>query len=161
MLGYISCIPHNMYLWTRRVFEWDEDQFSPYATVSMVTEVLVLLIATPIFHRLTIHDCVIGAGSVLLIFFKDLSFGLVTATSQWWVPLVFILVPTTLPSISIRIQITKLCDGEEVGRYLSLLAILEVLWILVDSAIFTAVYASTLAFYPSCEHIVSAAFADV
>lgn len=38
----------------------------------------------------------------------------------------------------------------------SMLAILEVLWPLADSAIFTAVYSSTLDFYPSYEHLVGA-----
>ncbi|XP_045619638.2 lysosomal proton-coupled steroid conjugate and bile acid symporter SLC46A3 [Procambarus clarkii] len=158
MLCYMSSVPHNMYLWTRRVFQWDQNQYSLYSTASMIAEVLVMLIATLIFHRYTIHDCVIGAGTALLIFLEDLSFGLVGAASQWWVVLVFLVVPSILCPITIRSQITKLCDDTEVGRYFSLLAILEVLWPLADGAIYSAVYTYTIAFYPSCEHLVSAAF---
>ncbi|XP_042237250.1 uncharacterized protein LOC121876280 [Homarus americanus] len=63
-----------------------------------------------------------------------------------------------LSGIAVRSQMSKLCDSDEVGRYMSLLAIIQVLWPLVDSAIFTAIYTSTLSFYPSYEHLVAAVF---
>nr|XP_053646991.1 uncharacterized protein LOC128698696 [Cherax quadricarinatus] len=158
MIGYLSSVPHNMYLWTRRVFHWDQNQYSLYSSLSMIAEQLAVLSTALIFRRLTLHDCEIGAASLLALFVKNLAFGFLTTSSQWWVIYVFIIVPSILPTIAIRSQISKLCDGEEIGRYFSLLAILEVLWPLLDTAIFTAVYTSTLSFYPSYQHLVSAGF---
>lgn len=40
-----------------------------------------------------------------------------------------------------------------------MLAILEILWPLIDSALYTVIYSSTIAYYPSYEHLVGAAFA--
>lgn len=44
------------------------------------------------------------------------------------------------------------------GRVFSMLAILEIFWPIVDSAIFTSVYGATIAYYPSYEHFVAAGF---
>lgn len=52
----------------------------------------------------------------------------------------------------------QLCGSNEIGQFFSLLAVVEVLWAIVDSAIFTAVYTTTLDYYPSFEHLVAAAF---
>ncbi|XP_042206433.1 uncharacterized protein LOC121855522 [Homarus americanus] len=158
MLGDNTAIPHNLYLWTCRVFNWRQDQYSIYYTINQLIGQLIVLAAASILHRLEIHDCLMGASSELLVFLRNLTFGLLTLASQWWVVYMFVIVPDQLPTAIIRSQISKLCDSDEIGRYMSLLAILEVLWPVVDSAIFTAVYTSTLSFYPSYEHLVGAIF---
>ncbi|XP_053634703.2 probable peptidoglycan muropeptide transporter SLC46 [Cherax quadricarinatus] len=158
ILGYLSSLPHNLYLWTRRVFTWDQNQYSLYSSLNLIFEQLGVLSTAAISRRLILHDCEIGAISALTLFMKNLTFGFLTTSSQWWVLYVFIAVPGSLPSVIVRCQISKLCDMEEVGRYFSLVAILEVLWPLIDAAIFTAVYMSTLYIYPSYEHLLGALF---
>lgn len=159
MLGIISCTPHNLYLWSRRVFLWDETSYSSYTAVAQLVEISVMLASAPLARRLGLHDCTLGAASTLLVFVKLLTLGLLTSTSQWWVMYLFVVFPVALPAVADRGMISKLCDPEEVGRIFSMLAILEILWPLVDSALYTVVYSSTIAFYPSFEHLVGAAFA--
>ncbi|XP_042892042.1 proton-coupled folate transporter-like [Penaeus japonicus] len=159
MMGIFSCTPHNLYLWSRRVFLWDERDFSEYTALAQLVEISVMLASAPLIQRLRLHDCTVGAASTFLVFVKMLALGLLTSSSQWWVVYVFIVFPVALPAVADRGMISKLCDPEEVGRIFSMMAILEILWPLVDSALFTVVYSSTIAFYPSYEHLVGAAFA--
>ncbi|XP_069985963.1 proton-coupled folate transporter isoform X2 [Penaeus vannamei] len=161
MLSQISTMPHNLYLWTRRVYLWDENQYSLYSTVNQVLEQAMSLLAAPVLHKLAVHDCSMGAGVAFIIFLKLLTLGLTTSPSQWWVIYLFAIMPSGITSAAIRALMSKICDADEVGRVFSMLAILEVLWPLVDSAIFTAVYSSTLDFYPSYEHLVGAFFGFV
>lgn len=44
----------------------------------------------------------------------------------------------------------------EVGRFYSMMSIMEVFWYAADSAIYTAVYSATLDYYPSSIHLVTA-----
>ncbi|XP_063592308.1 probable peptidoglycan muropeptide transporter SLC46 [Penaeus indicus] len=156
MLGQISMTPHNLYLWSRRVYLWDENQYSLYSTINQVIEQTMSLIAAPVLHKLAVHDCLMGAGTSFLSFLKMLTLGLTTSPSQWWVIYLFVIIPNAITSAAIRAQMSKICNADEVGRVFSMLAILEVLWPLADSAIYTAVYTSTLDFYPSYEHLVAA-----
>ncbi|XP_047495410.1 solute carrier family 46 member 3-like [Penaeus chinensis] len=158
MLGQISMTPHNLYLWSRRVYLWDENQYSVYSTINQVMEQTTSLIAAPVLHKLAVHDCLMGAGASFLCFLKMLTLGLITSPSQWWVIYLFVFVPNAITSAAIRAQMSKICGADEVGRVFSMLAIAEVLWPLADSAIYTAVYTSTLDFYPSYEHLVSALY---
>ncbi|XP_042855935.1 proton-coupled folate transporter-like [Penaeus japonicus] len=158
MLGQISSTPHNLYLWTRRVYLWDENQYSLYLTINQVMEQVSSLVTAPLLHKMAAHDCSMGAGASFFLFLKLLSLGLTTNPSQWWVLYIFVIIPFSIPSAAIRGLMSKICDADEVGKVFSMLAILEVLWPLADSALFTAVYSTTLEFYPSYEHLVGAFF---
>ncbi|KAG7163803.1 Proton-coupled folate transporter-like 8 [Homarus americanus] len=53
---------HNMFLWTRRVFHWDQYQYSFYLIISQLVQQITTLVTAPILRRLSVHDCLIGAG---------------------------------------------------------------------------------------------------
>ncbi|XP_064098361.1 lysosomal proton-coupled steroid conjugate and bile acid symporter SLC46A3-like isoform X1 [Macrobrachium nipponense] len=159
MLFFICMLPHNLYLWGLRVLNWDIDSYTVYKVANDMSAALMMLSLTPVFVHLRLHDCSVGAMTATLVFSRLLALAMTTSPSEWWIPFLFVFIPTDLIGIAIRSQISKICEKDEIGRVFAMLAVLEVFWPIVDSAIFTSVYGATIEFYPSFEHLVGAGFA--
>ncbi|XP_066988656.1 proton-coupled folate transporter-like isoform X1 [Macrobrachium rosenbergii] len=159
MLAFFCTFTHSLYLWALRVLNWDIDSYTVYKVANDLSHVLMILCLTPVFTCLRLHDCSVGGITATLVFSRLLALGMTTSPSDWWVPFLFVFIPSDLISIAIRSQLSKICEKDEIGRIFAMLAVLEVFWPIVDSAIFTSVYGATIEFYPSFEHLVGAAFA--
>ncbi|XP_066988657.1 lysosomal proton-coupled steroid conjugate and bile acid symporter SLC46A3-like isoform X2 [Macrobrachium rosenbergii] len=154
-----TVIQSTVYLWGLRVLNWDIQSYSIFSVTNDISQALMMLFLTPAFLYFRLHDCSLGAITAVLVFTRLLAMGMTTEPSQWWVPYLFILVPDEFLSVAIRSLLSKICEKDEIGRIFAMLAVLEVFWPIVDSAIFTSVYGATIEFYPSFEHLVGAAFA--
>ncbi|XP_064098362.1 lysosomal proton-coupled steroid conjugate and bile acid symporter SLC46A3-like isoform X2 [Macrobrachium nipponense] len=160
MLFCNSTVVQNIiYLWGLRVLNWDIYSYSIFSITNDVSQAVMILLLTPAFLYFRLHDCSLGGITAVLVFTRLLALGMTTKPSQWWVPYLFILIPDEYLSIAIRSLMSKICEKDEIGRVFAMLAVLEVFWPIVDSAIFTSVYGATIEFYPSFEHLVGAGFA--
>ncbi|XP_066988200.1 probable peptidoglycan muropeptide transporter SLC46 [Macrobrachium rosenbergii] len=70
MLMFFGTFPHNLYLWTLRVLNWNMNSYSLYMTVNQVCQATAMLCLTPLLKYLRLHDCSLGSITATLIFVR-------------------------------------------------------------------------------------------
>ncbi|XP_064098243.1 lysosomal proton-coupled steroid conjugate and bile acid symporter SLC46A3-like [Macrobrachium nipponense] len=107
MLAFFCTFMHNLYLWALRVLQWDIYSYTVYKVFNDVGAAVMMLCSTPVFVHFRLHDCSVGAVTAMLVFSRLLALAMTTGPGEWWIPFIFILIPTDLTSIAIRSQISK------------------------------------------------------
>ncbi|XP_064098244.1 lysosomal proton-coupled steroid conjugate and bile acid symporter SLC46A3-like [Macrobrachium nipponense] len=125
MLMVFGTFPHNLYLWTLRVLNWNMNSYSLYMTVNQVCQTISMLCLTPLLTCLRPHDCSLGSITGTLLFIKFLTLGLVTEASQSWVLYLFVIIPTDFATISIRSLLSKVCTNDNISKKESVLLEIE------------------------------------
>jgi len=146
-----------LYLYTRKEFNWDEQQFTMFQTASIIVSAIGVLIVMPLLSFYwKVHDATIG---ILATCSKVFSLVIISLAWNGWVLLFgassgFL---SAFAAIVIRSMISKCVNKSDLGKIYSLLASLEAAVPLFASPLFTIVYTTTLETFPSAVFLVQAA----
>jgi MFS family permease len=121
---------------------WDPTDFSTWSgldeAVHQIGMVLWVLVAT----RYSLHDTTVAIAGVTSIMLWSITLSCITDDSTWWLVIIASFLGMLEASIepALRTLITSLSIGQETGRLLALLGLLESIWLTVDRSIFTFLY---------------------
>lgn len=144
------------YLFTRKMFAWDERKYSQVSSLSMILSTLANLLLLPLLsYKLSVPDSVIGIMASL----SCLADALVTALAQSGQIYIFarcLGILSSQASTVIRSLLSKTVSSAELGKVYSLLGCLENLIPLGMSPLTTELYNSSLDVYPGAIYALSA-----
>ena len=158
MLFNVSTLSSSsiVYLFSRLKFDWSEQEFTIWMSLSTVASSLFTFGVIPIVsYKMKLHDALIGTMGAIFGIGKNVIWTL--ATSSWMMYLgsaVGLL--STAASIVIRAHLSKVAPADELGAIFSLLASLEAAVPLMTSPLMTLVYNSTLTTFPGAIMLLSA-----
>jgi len=145
-----------MYLYARKQFSWDEQQFTKFTTCVILVSGVSLFLAMPLLSLYwKVHDATIG---VLATLSKITSLVIISIAPNGWVLFLgaccgFL---SSLAAIVIRSMLSKVVSKAELGKVFSLLASLEAAVPLFAAPLFTTVYNNTLSTFPGAVFLVQA-----
>lgn len=158
MLFNVSTLSSSsiLYLFTRLKFNWSEQEFTIWMSLSTVASSLFTFGVIPIVsYKMKLHDALIGTMGAIFGIAKNIIWTL--AAYSWMMYLgsaVGLL--STAASIVIRAHLSKVAPADELGAIFSLLASLEASVPLMTSPLMTLVYNSTLTTFPGAIMLLSA-----
>ncbi|XP_023327444.1 solute carrier family 46 member 3 isoform X2 [Eurytemora carolleeae] len=144
------------YLYTRKLFQWTEQEFTKFQTLVICFSAVASLIVMPLLsYILKVHDAMIG----ILATMSKISSLVVIAFATSGTVLFFgacLGCISSLSGIVIRSMLSKCVQPSELGKIYSLLASFEAAVPLFASPLFTAVYNSTIDTFPGATFLVLA-----
>eukprot|EP00092_Neocalanus_flemingeri_P016667 GFUD01018030.1.p1 GENE.GFUD01018030.1~~GFUD01018030.1.p1 ORF type:complete len:510 (-),score=61.02 GFUD01018030.1:1014-2492(-) len=146
-----------LYLYARKEFKWDEQQFTKFQTCVIIVSAAAAFIVMPILSfYLKVHDATIG---ILATCSKVLSLVVMSLAWNGWVLFLGACLGflSAFAAIVIRSMLSKCVNKSDLGKIYSLLASLEAAVPLFASPLFTIVYTSTLETFPGAVFLVQAA----
>ncbi|XP_068207678.1 probable peptidoglycan muropeptide transporter SLC46 [Palaemon carinicauda] len=168
ILGYIAIVAFYVagaemkafdFLYCRKRFGWDHSTFTVFSIIDMPLRATGSLLVLPLLsYFCRVGDAVlafIGGVSTLFLFIVR-----GTAPRPWVMYLSSAVgLCNEMVSVSSRAAISKLVDPEELGSIFAILSMCEAIIPIIAPSIYTAIYNSTLDFFPGLIYIVSAFFA--
>jgi len=149
------------YLFTRKMYQWDETIYTEVDTVMTVLSIACNLLLLPFLsYTLALPDHIIG----LMATMSAGSEKVVTALANTGRSFIFarcLGLLGTQPSLIIRSLISKLVDNSDLGKVYAVLGSLENIIPLAFSPILTYTYNNTLDVYPGTIYAISAAITGV
>lgn len=146
-----------LYLYARKEFKWDEQQYTKFQTCVIIVSAVGAFIVMPLLSFYwKVHDATIG---ILATISKVVSLVIMSLAWNGWVLFLgacsgFL---SAFAAIVIRSMLSKCVNKSDLGKIYSLLASLEAAVPLFASPLFTIVYTSTLETFPGAVFLVQAA----
>jgi len=144
------------YLFTRKMFNWDEAIFTRVSTIITVLQSLSSLLLLPLLsYQLHVPDPVIGTIAACSSFAAILGIGL-AHTGKMYIFASCLGLMSTQVSTVIRSLLSKVVPDTDLGKVYTMLGCLEAAIPLVASPILTIVYNSTLDSFPGAVYLTEA-----
>eukprot|EP00092_Neocalanus_flemingeri_P012562 GFUD01013540.1.p1 GENE.GFUD01013540.1~~GFUD01013540.1.p1 ORF type:complete len:490 (+),score=71.29 GFUD01013540.1:897-2366(+) len=144
------------YLFTRKMFNWDESIFTRVSTIITVIQSLSSLILLPILsYKLHVPDPVIGTMATFSSFAAILGIALSTTGTVYIFANCLGLMSTQVSTV-IRSLLSKVVPDTDLGKVYSMLGCLEAAIPLIASPVLTIVYNSTLDTFPGAVYVTEA-----
>lgn len=159
MLLYVGCNAADVnYLFTRKMFNWNEAKYTQVTTGVMGMTVIGSLFVLPVLsYHLGFPDFVIGLLAATSMMAKTVSVAFSTTGTQYVIAnCVGLLSPQT--SSVIRSLLSKVVQESELGKVYTMLGCLEAAIPLAASPLLTEVYNNTLDTFPGAVFLTQAGF---
>ncbi|RXG57879.1 Proton-coupled folate transporter [Armadillidium vulgare] len=162
-LGGFLVQGHQVYLWARKVLQWNATQYSTWSGVEEGSHQLGMVAWVWFGERVHLHDCTIANGGFFSILLWSVTLACITGPSLWWLVIVASALGLLEASIepAIRSMLTAVVGVGEEGRILSMLGILESVWLSADRALYTSLYNACVESFTQINFVVQAGFAVV
>jgi len=145
-----------MYLYSRKKFKWNEQQYTKFQTCVIVVSAAAAFIVMPLLSFYwKVHDALIGVISTVS---KVASLIVISVANDGWILFIGACLGflSSLASIVIRSMLSKCVNKSDLGKIYSLLGSLEAAVPLLAAPLFTVVYNSTLETFPGAVFLVQA-----
>jgi len=144
------------YLFTRKMFDWDEAMFTRVTTLITALQSLTSLVLLPILsYKLHVPDPVIGTIASCSSFAAILGIALSTSGNIYIFANCLGLMSTQVSTVT-RSLLSKVVPDTELGKVYTMLGCLEAAVPLVASPILTIVYNNTLNTFPGSVYLTEA-----
>nr|CAH0103279.1 unnamed protein product [Daphnia galeata] len=155
MCVYVYQIPGSVtYLYTRKLFDWDQPQFALFSTISSLTAVLGSLILLPLLSSyFEVRDVIIGIIAILGNIAGCLTIAFAVSPLMLYLAS-FGYVLTASIGVVIRSMLSKLVLSDELSHVYSVLASFESLVPLISTFTYNLIYKATIDFFPGCVFVV-------
>ncbi|XP_064082077.1 proton-coupled folate transporter-like [Macrobrachium nipponense] len=146
------------FLYCRKRFGWDHSTFTMFSIIDMPLRATGSLLVVPLLsYFFRVDDgtlAFIGGTSTLFLYIVR-----GTAPLAWVMYLSSVIgLGNEMVSVSSRAAISKLVEPEELGAIFAILSIGEAVIPIIAPSIFTAIYNSTIDFFPGLVYICAASF---
>ena len=141
------------YLMTRLKFSWTASHWGNFLTVQRVTRLISLIVILPFLSTvLNISDSIVIVGGLII---TNISYILIcTTNTDWMMYVAATLQMNSVTTVSIRSQLSKLVEPDEIGKIFAVVGIGQSVVTLVSHSIFGAVYRVTLSILPTAYLII-------
>ncbi|XP_066951871.1 lysosomal proton-coupled steroid conjugate and bile acid symporter SLC46A3-like [Macrobrachium rosenbergii] len=167
ILGYVAAVSLYVvgveaklfdFLYCRKRFGWDHSTFTLFSIIDMPLRATGSLLVLPLLsYFFRVDDGIlafIGGTSTLFLFIVR-----GTAPQAWVMYLSSVIgLGNEMVSVSSRAALSKLVKPEELGAIFAILSTGEALIPIIAPSIFTAIYNSTIDFFPGLVYIFAASF---
>jgi len=145
------------YLFTRKMFDWDESMFTKVTTMITIIQSISSLVLLPLLsYKLHVPDPVIGTLASCSSFAAILGIALSTSGNMYIFANCLGLMSTQVSTV-IRSLLSKVVPDTELGKVYTMLGCLEAAIPLIASPILTIVYNTTLDTFPGSVYLTEAA----
>jgi MFS transporter, PCFT/HCP family, solute carrier family 46, member 3 len=129
---------------------WDPTDFSTWSGLDEAIHQIGMVLWVVVATRYSLHDTTVAIAGVTSIMLWSITLSCITDGATWWLVIIASLLGMLEASIepALRTLITSLSIGQETGRLLALLGLLESIWLTVDRSIFTYLYNTFVADLP-------------
>ena len=141
------------FLMTRLKFGWESSDFSNYLTIQRLSRLTSLLVVLPIMTSFfKVPDTWIILISLLV---TTMAYLLLCLTPISWLVYISALIQmNSVATVSIRAQLSKQVDSNEIGKIFAVVGIGQSLVSLVSHSMFGAIYRLTLSTFPTAYLII-------
>jgi len=159
MLNYVAAGSTDInYLFTRKMFDWNESQFTKVSTGSTVLQSLCSLFVLPLLsYKLGVSDQIIGLIASLSSLTSILGFAFSKTESFYIAANVASLLSPQVSTV-VRSLLSKTVEEADLGKVYTMLGCLENFIPLVASPFLTFIYNSTLDTFPGAVYIAESGF---
>jgi len=121
---------------------WDPTDFSTWSGLEEAIHQIGMVLWVLAAARYSLHDTTVAIAGVTSIMLWSITLSCITDGATWWLVIIASLLGMLEASIepALRTLITSLSIGQETGRLLALLGLLESIWLTVDRSMFTYLY---------------------
>jgi len=139
-----------MFLWARRVIGWDTAEFSTWSGADEAVHQAGMVIWVGLAAYYHFSDHTVAAVGLISIGLWSVVLACIVGPEIWWLTIVATLLGCLEASIepALRSLITSIPEKKDIGKILSLLGLLESIWLTVDRSIFTALYNACVETFP-------------
>ena len=141
---------HEVYLWSRKMLEWNATQYSNWSGVDeglrQVGGVLWIFVAT----KKGLHDTTVAMVGLASALSWSISLACINKDESWWLVDIAsffgILQESVKPAL--MALLLSLANKNEIGHLLTLLELLESIWATVDTSLHTYLYNTYSGIFP-------------
>lgn len=155
MCVYVSQIPGSVtYLYTRKLFDWDQPEFALFSTISSLTAVLGSFFLLPLLSSyFEIRDCLIGIFAILGYIAGSLTIAFAVSPLMIYLASIGNVLTASI-GVVIRSMLSKLVLSDELSHVYSVLASFESLVPLISTSTYNLIYKATIDSFPGCVFVV-------